>query len=93
MTATETITQTKPQTGDQLVCHCHQVTESEIKSVIHNDCVDNVKDIGLRTKAGTGCTGCHCKIQRLLAGKPLNCGSCSFCHGCKSIRALCACED
>ena len=74
------------------MCHCHQVMESEIKSVIHDDCVDNIKDIGLRTKAGTACTGCQCKLQRLLAGKPLNCGSCSFCHGCNSIRALCACE-
>lgn len=83
---------TQPGTiHDRPVCHCHQVSESEIRSVIEQDCVDTVESVGLRTGAGTGCGACQCKIQRLINGLPIDCGPCGFCDGCGTIRKLCSC--
>ncbi|MBG86556.1 MAG: hypothetical protein CMO80_06615 [Verrucomicrobiales bacterium] len=86
--------QTKAQQAparDQIVCHCHQIRASEIQSVIEQDCVETVEDIGRRTNAGTGCGSCQCKIQRLLNGLPVDCSPCGFCDGCGTIRKLCVC--
>lgn len=84
--------QTTPLTAnDPLVCRCLQVRESEIKSVVEQDCVNSVEAISRRTDAGTGCGACRCKIQRVINGQPINCGPCGFCDGCGTIKKLCSC--
>jgi len=78
--------------ADPIVCHCHQVRESEVRAVIERDSEDGVEGVGQRLGAGTGCGACRCKVQRLLAGLPINCGPCGFCTGCGTIKKLCTCE-
>lgn len=89
--AVRTTGKTATSAQDVVVCHCHEIHESEIRSVIEQDCENSVEGVGRRTCAGTGCGACRCKIQRLLNGQPINCGPCAFCPGCRSIMKLCTC--
>lgn len=54
-------------TTDRIVCHCLQVTESDIRTAIVADCVREVVDVMRSTGAGTGCTACRARIQELVA--------------------------
>ena len=76
----------------EFVCHCHQVTETVIRTSIDEIEARSVEEIMLRTKAGSGCRGCHCKLQRMLDGLSPNCGRFAFCGQCGCIEALCACN-
>jgi len=85
--------QTTPQTTDPVICHCHQVRASDIRSAIEVHDADSVEKVSLCTRAGTGCGACRCRVQRMLAGLPATCGgACSFCPGCNSIKKLCTCQ-
>ena len=81
-----------PKTGDSVVCHCHQVRASEIKSAMRAHRLDSVEAVTLCTRAGSGCGACRCRVQRMVMGLPTDCGPCAFCTGCNSIKKLCTCD-
>lgn len=60
--------------ADPLICHCFRVTESAIKRAIHVLQAVEVEAVMEITQAGGGCRACHCRIDRLIAGKPAECG-------------------
>ena len=80
------------QTTDVLVCHCFEVTESEIRRVIDTVDSQSVEDVRRHTAAGDGCTACHCRIRRMLAGLPASCGIYEVCAGCGFAETECACK-
>jgi ferredoxin-nitrate reductase len=51
---------------DATVCSCNVVTVGEVQSAIRRDGLRTVAQVGLRTRASTGCGGCTDDIQRLL---------------------------
>ncbi len=50
---------------DTVICHCHQVTASAIRTAIANG-ASSVEEIGNATQAGTGCGGCKTKLAAML---------------------------
>lgn len=51
---------------DRNVCNCHAVSESVICAAVSNG-ASSVEEIGVATKAGTGCGSCKSAIAELLA--------------------------
>ncbi len=81
------------QSEGDLLCHCAQVPESVVQQAVTEDGVDNLAGIIKATEAGSGCTACHCRINRVLQGLPAKCGGrFDLCHGCGCISAICVCE-
>ena len=78
--------------GGEFVCHCYRVTETELRSAIEETGVTSIEEISLRTRAGTGCKSCHCKLNRMLCGLSPNCGRFGLCGQCGCVEALCACN-
>jgi len=77
---------------DEVICHCFQATASEILEAKTEGRAESIEEITRQTGAGGGCGGCHCRIRRLLAGFPAECGPCFLCPGCGHIKKLCLCE-
>jgi len=75
--------------ADTLICHGFQVTVSAIRKAIDEGDAQLVEEVSRLTSAGAGCGSCQCRIQRLLAGLPVESGPCP---GCGSIRTLCECH-
>mgnify|MGYP000692824686 CR=1 len=75
--------------ADTLICHGFQVTASAIRKAIDEGDAQLVEEVSRLTSAGAGCGSCQCRIQRLLAGLPVESGPCP---GCGSIRTLCECH-
>tara|TARA_Y100000588_G_scaffold107758_1_gene117982 strand:- start:738 stop:1022 length:285 start_codon:yes stop_codon:yes gene_type:complete len=80
------------QPADTLICHCFQVTASAIRQAIDEGDAARVEEVSRLTAAGSGCGSCQCRIERLLAGLPAECGPCALCPGCGSVRTLCDCH-
>lgn len=59
--------QTLPPISDTVVCHCLNVTKSEIESAIVTSDEPSLRAVMNLTCAGTGCTACHRAIRRLMA--------------------------
>jgi len=78
--------------GGEIVCHCHQVTEAELHVAIDEIEAASLEEISLRTKAGSGCMSCHCKLNRMLCGLSPNCGRFGLCSQCGCAELLCACN-
>ena len=78
--------------ADTLICHCFQVTASAIRRAIDEGDAELVEEVSRMTSAGAGCGSCQCRIQRLLAGLPAECGSCALCPGCGFVKTLCHCQ-
>ena len=78
--------------ADTLICHCYQVTASAIRRAIDEGDAELVEEVSRMTSAGAGCGSCQCRIQRLLAGLPAECGSCALCPGCGFVKTLCHCQ-
>ncbi|MBU6301175.1 MAG: (2Fe-2S)-binding protein [Verrucomicrobia bacterium] len=77
-----------------IICFCERITELEIRTAIVLGKAETVDEVSGQTRAGTACRACHCRIQRMLEGKPPQCGGgCSRCDGCGWIAALCACHQ
>ncbi len=74
------------------MCHCHQVTEAKLRLAIEEAGATSIEEISLRTKAGTGCKSCHCRLNRMLCGLSPNCGRFGLCGQCGCVEALCACN-
>ena len=81
-----------PCSPDALVCHCHRVTVGEVRTAIEQGGAKSVEDLSAQTKAGTGCRGCHCKLNRMLCGLPPNCGRFGYCGRCGCVQVLCGCD-
>ena len=75
--------------ADTLIFHGFQVTASAIRKAIDEGDAQLVEEVSRLTSAGAGCGSCQCRIQRLLAGLPVESGPCP---GCGSIRTLCECH-
>lgn len=84
--------QVRTQSADTLICHCYQVKASTILKAINVGNAETITEVTSRTCAGSGCGSCQCRIQRLLAGLPAECGPCSLCPGCGHIKTLCDCQ-
>lgn len=52
---------------DETVCHCLQVTTSEIVTAADVAGASTVREVMKCTGAGKGCTACHRRIRTLLA--------------------------
>lgn len=52
--------------ADRIVCHCFNVTEAEIRTVIKVNHLTTVEQVTHFTKAGGGCGGCKDEIQAIL---------------------------
>jgi bacterioferritin-associated ferredoxin len=75
-----------------VICFCERITELEIQTAIVVGQATTVEEVSLKTRAGTACRGCHCRINRMLQGKPAQCpGPCGWCAACGCISALCSC--
>ena len=51
---------------ERLVGHCLSVTAGDIRLAIEVGEIDSLRAVMSETRAGTGCTGCHSVIRRLL---------------------------
>ena len=51
---------------ERVVCHCLSVTAGDIRLAIVVGEIDSLRAVLSETRAGTGCTGCHSVIRRLL---------------------------
>ncbi|MDG2214593.1 MAG: (2Fe-2S)-binding protein [Verrucomicrobiota bacterium] len=84
--------QVRTKSVDTLICHCHQVSASSILKAIDKGGAETIEEVTRLTAAGSGCGSCQCRIQRLLAGLPVECGPCALCPGCGHVKTLCRCE-
>ena len=78
---------------DPIICHCLGVTASTIRSAIDDSGARTSEEISSLTTAGTGCGSCRCRLERLLAGLPAQCGPCALCPGCGMVSAVCDCHS
>lgn len=85
-----------PATGvpaGAILCHCAQVSEATVREAVESGLASTVAEVMETTGAGTGCRSCHCRIERVLRGLPAICGGrFDWCHQCRCIGAICACE-
>ena len=79
------------ETSD-LVCYCFRVTEAKVRQAIETFGAGSVDDVREKTCAGAGCTACHCRIRRMLAGLPAQCGPLEICGECGFGDAECVCQ-
>ena len=77
---------------DAVVCHCYDVRETELRAAIDATGVASVEEVTNHTSAGGGCTACHCRSRRMLAGLPARCRAMDVCATCGFASKLCACE-
>ena len=54
-----------PAASDRTVCNCHKVSERALREAIANG-AQSVADLGVATKAGTGCGSCQGEIGQLI---------------------------
>jgi bacterioferritin-associated ferredoxin len=76
----------------EFVCHCYEVTEADIRSVIRKIDAQSVEEVTLHTRAGAGCTACHYRIRRMLAGLASTCGPFETCTECGFDQNHCDCQ-
>jgi bacterioferritin-associated ferredoxin len=77
---------------DSLVCYCYEVTEAQIRHFIETFDTQTVEEVTRHTGAGNGCTACHCRIRRMLAGLPATCGASDTCSTCGFSACSCECN-
>ena len=76
---------------DRIICACMVVKASTIQMAMDVGNASTLDEVNELTQAGTGCRACSCRIERLLAGLPAQCGPCSLCPACGVISKLCQC--
>jgi bacterioferritin-associated ferredoxin len=52
-----------------VICHCLQITETQVRDSIDSGRIASVKDVMECTGAGSGCTACHRQILAMLRQK------------------------
>jgi NAD(P)H-nitrite reductase large subunit len=78
---------------DIVICLCYDVTASDIRNAIDQSGARTAQEVAILTRAGNACGACKCRVERLLAGLPAECGPCSFCPGCGYIIKFCNCQS
>jgi bacterioferritin-associated ferredoxin len=53
-------------------CICAAVSEREVRAVVEEG-ADTVFEVGCLTRAGTGCGGCHRRIDALINAQRASC--------------------
>ena len=48
-----------------IVCSCHAVSDSTVKEALDGGASD-LEQVGAKCAAGTGCGGCHKRLERML---------------------------
>jgi bacterioferritin-associated ferredoxin len=76
----------------RLVCHCFRVSEAVIRNAIDILGSSSVREVSAQTGAGAGCTACHCRIKRMLAGESATCSPFTVCGDCGFFTPLCECK-
>ncbi|MDQ3676975.1 MAG: (2Fe-2S)-binding protein, partial [Actinomycetota bacterium] len=56
----------RPADPAATLCACNVVTVGEVQAAIRRDGLRTVAQVGLRTRATTGCGGCSADVQQLL---------------------------
>ena len=51
---------------ERVLCHCYQVTESQLAEAMAEHNLSDLKDVSRHTRAGDACTCCHEKIREFL---------------------------
>jgi bacterioferritin-associated ferredoxin len=51
---------------DRLICHCLQITETELVTALTVREIRTLQDIRQHTGAGDGCTACHKTLRKYL---------------------------
>jgi bacterioferritin-associated ferredoxin len=64
----EASTKPAPRFAAKIVCRCLDVSEAEIQEAVVTCNVQTVKELGVCTGAGQGCTACHAALRRYLEG-------------------------
>ena len=77
---------------DPVICSCFNVKASTIKMAMNSAKATTAEEIAELTYAGTGCGACACRVERILAGFPAQCGPCALCPACGHISKLCQCQ-
>ena len=80
-----------PSDADPVICSCFEVSASTIKMAMNVADAKTSADIRETTMAGSGCGACACRVERILAGFPAQCGPCALCSACGHISKLCRC--
>lgn len=81
-----------PFSTSDFVCYCYEVTEAKIRATIDQHGAQSVEEVTLHTQAGSGCTACHCRIRRMLAGLSPKCSRFELCSECGFNTSQCACK-
>jgi len=78
---------------DPIICLCHSVHTSQIREAIDHSGARTSEEVSSLTRAGSSCGACRCRVERLVAGLPAQCGPCSYCPGCGYIMKFCSCQS
>lgn len=87
----EPVIQAPEAEPDPVICSCMGVKASTIQMAMEVGNASTLDEVNELTQAGTGCRACSCRIERVLAGFPAQCGPCSLCPACGVISKLCQC--
>lgn len=52
-----------------LVCHCHALTDRDIRRAVRTSGACSVAEVGDQCGAATGCGGCHDLVAEIVAGE------------------------
>jgi len=52
-----------------LVCHCHALTDRDIRRTVRNTGACSVAEVGDHCGAATGCGGCYEVVDEIVAGE------------------------
>jgi len=52
-----------------LVCHCHALTDRDIRRAVRTTGACSVAEVGEQCGAATGCGGCHDLVAEIVAGE------------------------
>jgi bacterioferritin-associated ferredoxin len=52
-----------------LVCHCHALTDRDIRRAVRTTRACSVAEVGDQCGAATGCGGCHDLVADIVAGE------------------------
>ena len=52
-----------------LVCHCHALTDRDIRRAVRSTGACSVAEVGDQCGAATGCGGCHDLVAEIVAGE------------------------
>ena len=81
------------QETNPVICSCFGVKASTIEMAMNSAKATTAEEIAELTYAGTGCGACACRVERILAGFPAQCGPCALCPACGVISKLCQCKS